>query len=224
METWQMEHNDVIRHFLTELNNNSDRFILKGGTALKQCYGLDRFSEDIDLDAVSGNMKGALEWFCNKNNYSFSIKKDTDLVKRYMLDYGSNTKKLKIEVSYRRKSISDTECTIINGIKVYGINALANMKAAAYAGRDKLRDLYDLSFICEKFFNDLSDATKLMIQSAVQYKGIEQCEFLLQTQKDPLIKPDVLIEKFLNMYEKLELRISKAEKPLLKTNTDNKVR
>ena len=48
-------HRHVIKTFLTELNScGNDRFILKGGTALMLCYGLDRFSEDIDLDGTRG--------------------------------------------------------------------------------------------------------------------------------------------------------------------------
>ena len=33
-----------------------ERFILKGGTALILYYGIDRFSEDIDLDIISGSL------------------------------------------------------------------------------------------------------------------------------------------------------------------------
>jgi predicted nucleotidyltransferase component of viral defense system len=38
--------------YLLLLNKRTDQFILKGGTALARCYGLDRFSEDIDLDLL----------------------------------------------------------------------------------------------------------------------------------------------------------------------------
>ena len=43
-------HKKVIIDFLNYLNSQTDQFILKGGTALMLCYGLNRFSEDIDLD------------------------------------------------------------------------------------------------------------------------------------------------------------------------------
>jgi len=42
----------VIDDTLRFINDRTDRFILKGGTSLMECYGLDRMSEDIDLDSV----------------------------------------------------------------------------------------------------------------------------------------------------------------------------
>ena len=50
MNTAQMRHIEIMRNFLTELNKETDTFILKGGTSLLLAYGLDRFSEDINLD------------------------------------------------------------------------------------------------------------------------------------------------------------------------------
>ena len=47
----QTLHKQVMLNFLTELNQKSIDYILKGGTALFLCYGLDRFSTDIDLDS-----------------------------------------------------------------------------------------------------------------------------------------------------------------------------
>ncbi|WP_164821354.1 nucleotidyl transferase AbiEii/AbiGii toxin family protein [Paenibacillus koleovorans] len=43
-----------MRRILSKINQsiNSDNFVLKGGTGLLFCHGLDRFSEDIDLDAI----------------------------------------------------------------------------------------------------------------------------------------------------------------------------
>jgi predicted nucleotidyltransferase component of viral defense system len=49
------QHRAVIASCLKSFNSASSDFIPKGGTALLACYGLDRFSEDIDLDAQQGN-------------------------------------------------------------------------------------------------------------------------------------------------------------------------
>ena len=49
MDTVQARHIEIMRDFLTELNKETDAFILKGGTGLLLAYGLNRFSEDIDL-------------------------------------------------------------------------------------------------------------------------------------------------------------------------------
>ena len=51
--TWREKHLHVIIAFLQALNVRTASYILKGGTALMLCYGLTRFSEDIDLDDAS---------------------------------------------------------------------------------------------------------------------------------------------------------------------------
>ena len=71
----------------------------------------------------------------------FVLKGGTATVKRYMINFGNSGKPLKVEVSYRKKSISPDEVVTIGGIAVYNIGSLCVMKASAYAGRDKIRDL-----------------------------------------------------------------------------------
>ena len=53
MKEWQKDRIDIIKKILPKLGEN---YVLKGGTALLLYYGLDRFSEDVDLDSISGNM------------------------------------------------------------------------------------------------------------------------------------------------------------------------
>ncbi len=40
-----------MKEILLTINSKNYPTYLKGGTALLLCYGLDRFSEDIDLDS-----------------------------------------------------------------------------------------------------------------------------------------------------------------------------
>lgn len=49
---WRIMHGNIIKSFILFLNSMSNQYILKGGTSLMLCYGLTRFSEDIDLDAL----------------------------------------------------------------------------------------------------------------------------------------------------------------------------
>lgn len=66
-DDWRNEHGKVISDFLAYLNKCSGDYILKDGTSLMMCYGLDRFSEDIDLDcARSKQIKNIVEDFCNQ--------------------------------------------------------------------------------------------------------------------------------------------------------------
>lgn len=213
MEKWQNKHEQIISLFLKDINKNQNTFILKGGTALRQCYKLDRFSEDIDLDVKNKtNLIETVNSFCQKHNFIYRIAKDTETVKRCFINYGNEHKPLKIEASYRNKTIDNEDITIVNNIQVYNINRIAQMKANAYATRDKIRDLYDLTFICNHYFESLSKQTINIIGDAVGNKGLEQFDYLLATQKDPLINSDKLAYDFLEMNEKLGLLYSKEEK------------
>ena len=168
------KHEAIITDFLKELNKETDAFVLKGGTALRQCYGLDRFSEDIDLDASVKNIILFARKYCRQNGFELREAKNTDTVKRVFITYASDAKGLKVEVSYRRKNISEEEIVRKNGITVYSIDRLASMKAAAYIARDKIRDLYDITFICNHYFDMLSDTTKNLLRDSFEQKGLER--------------------------------------------------
>jgi predicted nucleotidyltransferase component of viral defense system len=215
MSGWQDKHERVIFSFLSHLNENSDGFVLKGGTALLACYGLKRFSEVVDLDGTSDNIKDVVESFCEKNGYSYRVAKDTETVKRYMIHYGNDdegSKPLKVETSYRKKEIAAEETAKINGILTYNIDTLCMMKSNAYVNRDKIRDLYDLSFICNNHFDKLSPHTISVLRNAIEYKGIDQFDYVIKEQNDPLINSDKLMDDFLSMYDRLGLLYNEKER------------
>lgn len=91
------QHGMVISAFLKHINRSSERLILKGGTSLMCCYGLDRFSEDIDLDSSNTDIKPFVDSFCRDNNFQYRVDKDTDTVKRGFIHYGNEGHQLKIE-------------------------------------------------------------------------------------------------------------------------------
>lgn len=197
-----------MRNFIYFMNKVTDDFILKGGTSLLLCYKLDRFSEDIDLNGFDGGLQffKIVETFSKKYGYSFRIAKDTDTVKRVLIDYGSSEKKLKIEVSYRNGIDKSKEnYTIINGIVVYTIPAILSMKLNAYNHRDKIRDLYDIVFIYNTYLGMLDDVRIELLRDAIAYKGCEQVLYLIENQSDTLINQDKLFDDFLKMYENLGL-------------------
>jgi predicted nucleotidyltransferase component of viral defense system len=134
-----------------------------------------------------------------------------------MVNYEHNKnpiKPLTIEASFRRKMIPSGEITMINGISVYQIEPLCLMKATAYAARDKIRDLYDLSYICNNFFDELSSQTLLTVRNAIEYKGIEQYDYLVKQTKDELIDVVKLGDDFLKMYDKLGLLYDSGDKQI----------
>ena len=207
-------HTEVIREVISTLNahHGSNIHVLKGGTALMVCYALDRVSVDIDLDCESSSARtlfSQLSEFCVERNYQIRFAKDTDTVQRAFINYGDPGAPLKVEASYRRKAIPADEITSVNGIKVYTINALCQMKAAAFLARDKMRDLYDLTFIHLLHESSLDIASMKAIRNALEYKGLEQFDYLMATQDDDLIDKDLLMTRVLQSYEKVGLAAPK---------------
>lgn len=123
LEQYQQERIKLIKDVLPLFGDN---FILKDGTALSLYYGLNRCSEDIDLDARTNNMN-----FINKlkrhkdfKSWDITIKKDTPTVFRVMINYGANSPfgayPLKIEVSNKNKH--NLQNKILNTVKVEKVN------------------------------------------------------------------------------------------------------
>ena len=215
MKEWRRQHGAVISSFIKYLNTHTDNYVLKGGTALYLCYHLDRFSEDVALDGRERILIEQVSQFCDKYDYSFRIVKDTDTVQRCMINYGNERKPLKIEASYRKKEIRAEETERINGILVYNIETLCVMKTSAYAGRDRIRDLYDLTFICNHYYDQLSPQSKMLIRGVVEHKGIEQYDYVIREQTDELIDIAKLSEDFLGMYDLLGLLYNENERQIV---------
>ena len=207
MKEWQIKHRQVIGEFLPFLNEHSDKYILKGGTALYLCYKLDRFSEDIDLDGNEKGISEIVEKYCEKEGYTYTIKKNTTFGERYMVDYGNQDHPLKIEVSYRIRDRQQDTQIYINGILTYDINTLCFKKVAAYNGRDKIRDLYDIIFIFKNYCDELSTFALENLIDAIEHKGLDYCDYIIKTQADPLIDTNRLMNDFLDMYEKMGLYV-----------------
>ena len=156
-DTIKLNERDKFRKKLMEniLKNLSDTpLVLKGGSALYLGYGLNRFSEDLDFDSLK-----KLNLF-NKIKPSappdividdIHIKKDTDTLSRYIVNYhiqGTDIKDvLKLEVSYRTPANEENRLLSIERI-------IDNKLKAAYDGenvRTRSRDLFDLHFLASKY-------------------------------------------------------------------------
>ena len=121
------------------------------------------------------------------------------------LKYLNNkSNKLKIEVSHRNSNISKDLLVNVNGILTYNINELTNLKALAYSGRDKVRDLYDITFIINNYYEKLNEQTKMNLETILSYKGIEQYDYFESNSiTDDLIDMNELSVSFLKAYEKI---------------------
>ncbi len=196
-------HYRTIKEFLAFINEKTENFVLKGGTALSVCYALDRFSGDIDFNGRERNLFNYVKEYCENKGYDYRIAKDTELVQRGFIYYLDKSTPLKIEASYRSKNIASDEVTKVKGINVYTLDALCTMKCNAYLQRDRIRDLYDLSFIILEHYDELSKKTILQVVDALSYKGLEQFDYLINTQTDRYIDNEVLETKILQVFDKL---------------------
>lgn len=204
--SWQPLHLKVIDQVLKEINKQTDQFVLKGGTALSYCYGLDRFSEDIDLDSQSKqNIISVIEKICHHHHYDLSVKKNTNTVKRVVIDYHSPyNKKLKIDTSYRPKGmVQESKLAYENGVITYVISELFSMKLDAFSDRYRIRDVYDIQYLFLNKRDKLSQSNVVRLYNLLQYKGLDELETLLIEQPDPLIDSDQLITHFLEMTEEI---------------------
>lgn len=175
------------------------------------CYGLTRFSEDIDLDGVSNRVDffkcvdRFVETFRNKySGISYRKAKDTDTCKRVFIHFGQK-KPLKVEVSYR-DMVSEHDCVRINGIRVYDIDTLMIKKTCDFSRRDKIRDLYDITFMYKHYKDFICYKTLQTLRDVVSHEGLDKLDFIIRYQKDDSLDNNELSETFLNMYHLLGLR------------------
>jgi len=114
--------------------------------------------------------------------------------------------------------IPESNITIINGIKTYSIDTLCCKKVSAYLGRDRIRDLYDMVSICNKYYDQLSLQTIGFLRNALEYKGVTYFDYVTKTQSDKLIDAGKLADSFLDAYDKLGLLLEKEELEVIERN------
>jgi predicted nucleotidyltransferase component of viral defense system len=158
-----------------------------GGTSLRFCHGLDRFSEDLDFDFSGRDRESLREPFDSiikkiikegidciiEHNY-----KDTDnycrivfpdIAKKYNLPDPRKKLWIKIDIQQNRTNYTK-ETFFINRFGYYypiilpERNILFSMKAVALVARMKARDMYDFSFLSSTSrldFNYIQNELKL---------------------------------------------------------------
>lgn len=82
LEDYQVRKLYLLALILQQVNNSDAgrNYVLKGGTSLLFCHGLDRFSEDIDFDGVSSvRLDRHIKEACEKSELpcSVNVTKDT---------------------------------------------------------------------------------------------------------------------------------------------------
>ena len=203
----QKKHKELMLSILQEVQDRP--MVLKGGTALMLAHGLDRFSEDIDLDAKKGfSLEAAIKKGCARSGVNINalqIAKDTETTKRYFVDYDSEfgARRLKIESSMR-ENIKFSEVEKINGVQVYSVGALIEQKIRATQGRDKIRDLYDLNFLLRNHSDKFTADHLGGLKEFCDPEHVKE-KYKANYGKDKLLSHLSLDDLALNMSSKIEL-------------------
>lgn len=179
--------------------------VLKGGTALLLCYGLDRFSEDLDFDAPKKfSVSSRIERVLSRFTQDFDIKtvKDTETVQRLKVHYRKETvdRLLKIETSFRQSPPPEA-IIVLDGIQTYRVSSLIDQKLAALIGRTKARDLYDVAFLARTYWADFSPQAKLTLQSLLADANALESRFRLAFEDDTILNADQLDGLVLQLIE-----------------------
>mgnify|MGYP003387114423 CR=1 FL=1 len=214
-EEQQEEHLEVMTAICHGLRKKELPMVLKGGTALRLCYGLDRFSEDLDFDcAKSLKLESPIkEVFAqlgkskaHLRNPDITIKKDTDTVKRYRVIYAGDVN-LKIETSLRGTP-NDDDIIEIHGILTYKISKLIQQKLGALNGRTAARDLHDVIYLYENFLDDFGEQELEEIALLYNNQSSILEEYNAAYSEDAILSISNLLEdlsKLIDLYEERNL-------------------
>ncbi|TVQ88147.1 MAG: hypothetical protein EA393_09545 [Bacteroidetes bacterium] len=193
----------------------ANKLVFIRGTSLRFCYGLDRFSEDLDFDFLGNDKETLREVFDKtaieikkegidcfiehnyKNTDNFCKINFPDAAKIYKLE--DPRKKIWIKIDIQKNRVKyDKELHFINRFGFYfpihlpKKTILFSMKAVALTQRLKARDIYDFSFLMSN--------TKLhfpYLQEELNKMGIE-----VQSPED--LKQIIILKKNeVNMQDKV---------------------
>ncbi|MBI4015823.1 MAG: nucleotidyl transferase AbiEii/AbiGii toxin family protein [Candidatus Aenigmarchaeota archaeon] len=152
--------------------------IFKGGTALKKCYGLNRFSEDLDFTCVgkvdtkkleSGLKRFGIEYEIETKEYENGLKIILRITGPLYLGVRHSICNFIIDFSFREnvtlKPLIKTVGRFIEELPEFDVLVMDEReilaeKVRAIMSRTKARDVYDLWFLLEKgvsFDKELTD-------------------------------------------------------------------
>ncbi len=192
---YSKEHVRVMYELLQFLNKQSSGLVLSGSAALYFCYKLDRVPKNLDLIG-SDDFETLFAKFCELKGYTFSKEKEEKATKQYSLEFDTELPVINIAVSYRKRVIDRSLIKVIDHITIYDIGALAVMKAGAYLQRDKITDIYDLTFIINNYWDELSESVRVQLTNALAYKGMDYFKYIVSEDYEPSIDVEALKDSF----------------------------
>jgi len=217
-EEQQKDHELVMQTICESFLKKKLPMVLKGGTALKLCYDLDRFSEDLDFDSAKPlKLESSIEDVFSQlgkgqpkfRKPEISLTKKTETVRRYRVTYADNVN-LKIETSLRGTP-DDKDITEINGILTYKISVLIKQKLSALQGRTTARDLHDVIYLYETYYDDFGDEEKASMQDLYDTQSTILDRFNPAYDEDTILSISDLLADLMKLIDLVESRSTEAD-------------
>ncbi|OPL13066.1 MAG: hypothetical protein AVO39_11135 [delta proteobacterium MLS_D] len=144
-----------------------ERLVFGGGTMLRLCHGLDRFSVDLDFWLLPGTADGTREekvdrWFDRLKQYLARYYKIRDAMDKFYtlvfeLRSTSYPRSLKLEMR-KKMEIRGTDQAIAYSphstvqvlVQTLSLQEMMASKIEAFLDRGEIRDAYDLEFLVKR--------------------------------------------------------------------------
>jgi len=158
--------------FLNAISNFPEKFVFKGGTALKICFGLERASEDLDFSTNSNLIElRKVVYLCIKNfdllniPYEIYSEKKFEGNVRFEIRFkgplfnGDHKSTNTLKIDFNKQKSYNKEAKVVNKIfsdtpsfviSVLSEKEILAEKIRAIINRSEPRDLYDLWFLFSK--------------------------------------------------------------------------
>jgi hypothetical protein len=205
----------------------SNEIIFKGGTALYKCFGLDRFSEDLDFNVIKETNlekieQGLKPFKLNYEKEEKSFERNKKIIFRIKgpLYNGSRNSLCKLELDFslreevELKPVTKKIGTFMEEIPSFDILVMNQKeilaeKFRAILTRKKARDLYDIYFLLNKEINVNFDlVNKKLKYYSKEYnrkefiKKLKEKEEIWQTEMSRLINNFPSFKEILKFIEK----------------------
>lgn len=178
-----------------------NRLVLGGGTMLRLCYGLDRFSVDIEFWVIKEiDMKRLFEDLLGYLAQHYELKDSANKFYTLLFEIksGNFPRSLKIEIRKETRKIKTEQMIAYSPysnvqvlVKAVSLQDMMKAKIAAFLDRNEIRDVFDMEFLLRKGISpDVSpdDAGRIL-------KRIDSL-----TKKDYTVKLGSLLEAKLRRY------------------------
>jgi len=159
----ELEEQEIFEIEILEWMKNKgflEKLIFGGGTMLRLCYDLNRFS--IDLDFWTYRIKDFDNYYQKvSSELSNSYELTDSAIKFYTMLFeirkSKQTGKLKIEIRKNKNEFDFQEKIAFSRysnkqvlLKVFTLEQMMKNKVAAFLDRKEIRDAYDMEFIAKK--------------------------------------------------------------------------